>query len=383
MKHLNCSVIFNPKKDKVLFCKRMREPYKGLYNFIGGKVEEGESSLVAAYRELKEESGIGRGDVCLFRLMDFIYYTQDIVLEIYVGRLQRDVALIEEINPLEWLPLTEDFADSNRFAGDRNIAHIISVAMKFPLEEKAQKGKGIDNKYRTVGIDGCKSGWIMAAICDGELNLYKSDSFIEIVEKLSFDACLVDMVIGLQGNEGQIRPDGMARKILKGRASTVFPAPCRKAVYEETKEERLQANIEVLHKKFTSQTDAIIPKMREVDEFLQEYPQFKNRIQESHPEVCFARLNGKVLMTSKHDAEGIRERAEVIAEYFPEVTENWIITTAKQMKCKEDDITDAVCLAITANLLAQGETETIPKEPMEDDTGLKMQMVIPKGGVEE
>lgn len=250
--------------------------------------------------------------------------------------------------------------------------------MKFQLEEKAQKRRGIDNKYCTVGIDGCKNGWIMAAICNGELSLYKSGSFNEIVDKTSFDACLVDMVIGLQGNEGQIRPDGMARKILKGRASTVFPAPCRKAVYGETKEERLQANIEVLHKKFTSQTDAIIPKMREVDEFLQTHPQFKNRIQESHPEVCFARLNGKVIITSKHDAEGIRERAEIIEEYFPEVTEDWIIAKAKQMRCKEDDITDSVCLAITANLLAQGETETIPKEPMKDDTGLKMQMVIPK-----
>lgn len=238
---------------------------------------------------------------------------------------------------------------------------------------------GIDNQYHSAGIDGCKGGWMIAVICNGALSLQKAASFMEAVDGLSFDACLVDMVIGLQGNERQIRPDSMARKILKGRASTVFPAPCRKAVYGETKEERLQANVEVLHKKFTSQTDAMIPKMREVDEFLQEHPQFKNRIQESHPEVCFARLKGKALMTSKHDAEGIRERAKVIAEYFPEVTESWVITMAKQMKCKEDDITDSVCLAITANLLAQGEAETIPKEPMKDDTGLKMQMIIPKG----
>ena len=170
-------------------------------------------------------------------------------------------------------------------------------------------------------------------------------------------------------------------RVLKGRASTVFPAPCRKAVYGETKEERLQANVDVLHKKFTSQTDAIIPKIREVDEFLQSNVQYKNRLQESHPEVCFARLKGEVLLTSKHDAEGVRERAAILADYLPEITEVWIAETARKMKCNEDDITDSVCLAIVANLLMQGKTESIPSEPMMDDTGLLMQMVIPRSDI--
>lgn len=139
MKHLNCSVVFNPQKDKLLFCKRTKEPYKGLYNFVGGKAEHGENSLDAAYRELQEESGIGKEDICLFRLMDFVYYSQGFILEIYVGMLQRDVSLVEEVNPLVWLPLTENFADSGRFAGDQNIAHIVNMALQFPLEENIQK----------------------------------------------------------------------------------------------------------------------------------------------------------------------------------------------------------------------------------------------------
>lgn len=379
MKHLNCIVVFNQFKDKVLFCKRSKEPYKGLYNFVGGKVEPGEQTFSAAYRELWEETGIRRADIRLFRLMDFTYYEQDFVLEIYVGQLQGDIQLKEEVNPLEWLPLSENFADSGRFAGDQNIAHIINVALKYPLEEKNEKyGNRINSDFYSVGIDGCKGGWIAAAICKGELELYKFASMNEITDKLPFDACLIDMVIGLQGNDAQIRPDGMARKILKGRASTVFPAPCRKAVYGRTKEERLQANIEVLHKKFSSQTDAIIPKMRELDEFLQTNMQYKNRLQESHPEVCFARLNGSVLYTSKHDMEGIRERALIIADFLPEVTEDWIVERARKMKCNADDIVDSVCLAIVANLLMQGKTESIPAEPMTDDTGLLMQMIIPK-----
>lgn len=118
--------------------------------------------------------------------------------------------------------------------------------------------------------------------------------------------------------------------------------------------------------------------MREVDEFLQENPRFKNEIRESHPEVCFARLNGSVLMTSKHDPEGIRERISVIRNYLPEVTEEWIRSACRKMKCSADDVTDSICLAITAELTKQGKTESIPSEPMADDTGLLMQMIIPK-----
>ena len=51
---------------------------------------------------------------------------------------------------------------------------------------------------------------------------------------------------------------------------------------------------------------------------------------------------------------------------------------AKQNRCNVDDIVDAICLAVTANLAKQGLCEVIPEEPMVDETGLKMQMVIGK-----
>jgi 8-oxo-dGTP diphosphatase len=36
----------------------MSDPYEGCLNFVVGKVEQGESSIYAAYRELQEETGL-------------------------------------------------------------------------------------------------------------------------------------------------------------------------------------------------------------------------------------------------------------------------------------------------------------------------------------
>ena len=38
----NVIVVFNETEDKILMCKRRNNPYKGLSNFVGGKIEENE-----------------------------------------------------------------------------------------------------------------------------------------------------------------------------------------------------------------------------------------------------------------------------------------------------------------------------------------------------
>ena len=40
MRKFNLIVVFNEDLTKTLFCIRAKEPYKGLYNFVGGKVEK-------------------------------------------------------------------------------------------------------------------------------------------------------------------------------------------------------------------------------------------------------------------------------------------------------------------------------------------------------
>ena len=372
-KHSNCIVVFNKDKSEVLFCKRTKEPFKGQYNFVGGKVENDESSINAAYRELEEETGISAKDIKLYRMMDITYYHLNFVLELYVGTLQENMELIEEVNPLEWLSIEENFADPDRFAGKQNIAHIINVAMEFEAPENKLATTGM-----YIGVDGCKGGWIASVYDRGSFEIKKYFSIEELVEaNKNYNELLIDMVIGLQSNKDEVRPDNAARALIPGRTSTIFAVPARQAVYADTRKQIREANKNALGKDLPAQAIAIIPKMRELDEFLQENPTHKNRLKESHPEVCFSRLNGSVVMSRKADGEGITERVGIIKQYMPEITEEYIYQEAKRFKCNADDIVDSIVLCITANLTAQGKTDVIPETVQEDVTGLKMQMTIP------
>ena len=128
MKKLNVILVFDKQEKNVLMCKRAKEPYKGLYNLVGGKVEENEDEESAAYRELYEETGITKNDIKLTNLMNFNYKISDFELEVYTGKLNKEVTLIEEVNKLYWIDKNENFFDYSKFAGEGNIGHMVKRA---------------------------------------------------------------------------------------------------------------------------------------------------------------------------------------------------------------------------------------------------------------
>ena len=163
-----------------------------------------------------------------------------------------------------------------------------------------------------IGVDGCKGGWIASILDHGDLLLKRFDSFEALTDCYpEFDAFLIDMAIGLRSSADQLRPDDLARKELESRASTIFPVPCRQAVYAESEGEQKQANIRILGKSLAKQSISIIPKIRELDEFLEDHPEYRNRILESHPELAFARLRGRVVRTRKKEFTGFMERVNM------------------------------------------------------------------------
>lgn len=125
MQGYNAIAVFNVKCDKMLMCMRKKDPYKGLSNFVGGKIEKDEDGYAAAYRELEEETSITKNDIRLTHLMDFTYHLDDCYVEIYVGRLNKEITVKGDENDLYWSDLDRNFFDASKYAGEGNIGHIM------------------------------------------------------------------------------------------------------------------------------------------------------------------------------------------------------------------------------------------------------------------
>ena len=136
MKKMNVIVIFDKNLDKTLMCKRTKEPYMGMYNLVGGKIEKENDGLNEAYRELSEETNIQKSDVDLIYFMNLSYIKWNKELEVYYGVLNKDVTLIEEVNKLEWVPIDDNFFDMNKYAGEGNIGHIIEEIKNYYKKRK-------------------------------------------------------------------------------------------------------------------------------------------------------------------------------------------------------------------------------------------------------
>ena len=125
MKKYNVIVIFNKEINKTLMCKRTKEPYIGMYNLVGGKIEKENDGLNEAYRELVEETNISKDDVELKHFMNIEYVSFNKSLEVYYGILNKEVELVEEVNKLEWVDINDNFFDMTKYAGEGNIGYII------------------------------------------------------------------------------------------------------------------------------------------------------------------------------------------------------------------------------------------------------------------
>lgn len=125
MKKYNVIVVFDKDLNKTLMCKRTKEPYKGMFNLVGVKIERENDGLNEAYRELNEETNITSEDISLIHFMNIEYVVFDKLIEVYYGILNKAVNLIEEVNKLEWVSINDNFFDMNKYAGEGNIGHII------------------------------------------------------------------------------------------------------------------------------------------------------------------------------------------------------------------------------------------------------------------
>jgi predicted RNase H-like nuclease len=231
-----------------------------------------------------------------------------------------------------------------------------------------------------VGVDGCRAGWFAVKFIgrsDWAINVFRS---MQSLWNNCKDASLilVDIPIGLvKKDSNERRCDKEARKLLgRKRGSSVFPAPCRDAVYADI-QQTSNINNKLTGRKLSKQVLWIIPKIKQVDQLLTSNNVCKLRIREVHPELCFWSLNGgNPMVFSKKDRRGIQERKKILFSLYPHC--ELIFKYAEHVYCRKDvardDILDALAAAVIAS---KGEQllKTVPAKSQIDSNGLRMEMV--------
>lgn len=102
------------------------------------------------------------------------------------------------------------------------------------------------------------------------------------------DAILIDMPIGLLGEGPDERLcEREARRRLGPRKSSVFPVPCRQAVYEDSDNAAKAVNSDCMKRSLSCQALAIRQKIRRVDELLRGDARARAVFRELHPELLF------------------------------------------------------------------------------------------------
>ena len=228
------------------------------------------------------------------------------------------------------------------------------------------------------GVDGCKSGWFYFRLDEKASEFGVTESLTDLVKLTSpGPTILIDIPIGLRSEGSTERLcDLEARRALgPGRASSVFPAPCRDAIHADSYEEVSRLNKARLGRKLSKQTWAITPKIREVDSLLQHHPMARSRLRETHPELCFRGLAGTPMHHSKKTREGFRERLAVLANWVPDASDRVAEEFLEYggFEAQRGDIVDALVAAVCAMRIDQ--CVTLPATPERDATGLPMEMV--------
>jgi len=236
----------------------------------------------------------------------------------------------------------------------------------------------INKSYSCIGVDGCKGRWVVVCISDNGFEVGKFKTIYDICSRYpEADSYIIDIPIGLVEDKNQTRPDLLVKKELGKKGSSIFGVPCRQAIYAADKKEAKDLNIAILGKSLSEQTLGITKSIKQVDEFLYSNPSWKNRLLESHPELCFSKLNrNRPILEDKKKPDGQRKRLEILTECFPEannVIEKYL--TDVPYRKKIDDVIDALCLAVTGKLILENGLKTIPEKPRIDSRGLLIQMV--------
>jgi threonine dehydratase len=203
-----------------------------------------------------------------------------------------------------------------------------------------------------VGVDGCKGGWI-AALCyrqsTGEYttSLKLFNNVIQLAawrDKLAGEPPVtIDVPIGLPEVVRFRLPDKEERTRLGPRRDAVFMPPGRYLLearnYAEVRrlvDERRSK--EGLTRGLSAHAAGILPKIREVHEFVRTRADTQKWLFEVHPEVCFRVWAGRNLH-AKRSAAGALDRLALVRRMFPDAE---LVIRQHPFGSQDADLTDVL-----------------------------------------
>jgi len=230
-----------------------------------------------------------------------------------------------------------------------------------------------------VGVDGCKGGWFYFALgADEAWDFGVVETLAELFSRVGRRCPIfLDMPVGLLDSGAPDRGcDSLARTLLEGRASSVFPAPVRPVLDCPDYASANACQRALSGQGLSRQTFGIVPKIREVDRLMRADARAVRQIYESHPEIGFQAIAGASLRWSKRLQAGFEERMALLTAVWPRaedaVAQAYLWTPRRDVA--RDDILDALVLALTARLGRHGWV-TLPRQPRRDAHGIPMRMV--------
>jgi predicted RNase H-like nuclease len=226
-----------------------------------------------------------------------------------------------------------------------------------------------------AGVDGCPGGWVAVTESGGRLGACVYPNWVKLMQSVGRAAVIaVDIPIGLP-TSGARRCDLEARRYLGvPRGSSVFPTPMRACITPGSYDLLGARCRRIDGRGLSKQAFNLLPKIREIDQYLLDHPRDRSRIHEVHPEVSFAAWNdGHALVHRKTCVSGRRERERLIDMHWNGKRERlWALLQGNG--CRRDDFNDALAALWTGRRIASGIARRLPSVVELDERGLRMEI---------
>jgi len=214
---------------------------------------------------------------------------------------------------------------------------------------------------RTIGLDGCPTGWVAVTMEDGALvSVEVVDAIAPLLAASAPRAIGIDMPVGLV--DAPRDTDAAARALLPGRASSVFNTPPLGVVEAVRRGEvTTHAQASALTARLTGvglsqQAWRLVPKIIEVDDLAALAASSMVPLSEVHPELAFATIVGEPL-PRKRSWPGMTLRRRVLAGLGIDLPDRF----PNDDRAAPDDVLDAAVCAWVADGIAQDlDIVTVP-----------------------